>query len=144
MDLDLAVPGGGGSVKAIAIPFRFTGERVRATDNYDEIVRGQVIDALMTNQGERVFRPRYGCDIQAALFDPRDELVRKDAASIIKRRLEQFVPRAFIRDVTVSAPGDEPILYVNIHYKSSVFANEVDLTVPLPSSEFFARSTSDL
>ena len=28
----------------------------------------------MTNQGERVFRPRYGCDIQAALFDPRDEL----------------------------------------------------------------------
>ena len=53
----------------------------------------------MTNQGERVIRPRYGCDIQAALFDPADELVRRDAAAHLKRHLEQFVTRAFIRSV---------------------------------------------
>jgi phage baseplate assembly protein W len=131
-------------MKAISIPFRFTGEQVRATDSYDEIVRGQVLDAIMTNQGERIFRPRYGCDVQSAVFDPRDELIRKDAAGIIKRRLEQFVPRAFIRDVSISAPGEEAIVYIRINYRSSAFSNEVDLTVPLPSSEFFARSTSQL
>ena len=67
------------------------------TSDYAQIVRGQVIDALMTNLGERVFRPRYGCDIQAMLFDPSDELVRRDAAGMIKKRLEQLVPRAIIR-----------------------------------------------
>ena len=66
-------------------------------------MRGQVIDALMTNLGERVFRPRYGCDIQAALFDPTDELVRRDAAGQIKNRLEQLVTRAIVRSVTVTA-----------------------------------------
>ena len=69
-------------MKAISFPFRFVSGNIAATTTYDEIVRGQIIDALMTNQGERVFRPRYGCDIQAALFDPRDELVRRDAAGI--------------------------------------------------------------
>ena len=57
---------------------------------YEDLVRSQVIDALMTNQGERVFRPRYGCDVQAALFDPTDELVIKDAASRLKQALEGY------------------------------------------------------
>ena len=72
--------GGQHEHESISFPFRFVSGNIAATNTYDEIVRGQVIDALMTNQGERVMRPRYGCDIQAALFDPRDELVRKDAA----------------------------------------------------------------
>ena len=95
-------------MRLIAIPFRFTAPKVwPLPPPYDEVVRGQVIDALMTNQGERVFRPRYGCDIQSALFDPRDELVRRDAAAIIRKRLEDFVPRCIVRNITVEAPVDQ-------------------------------------
>ena len=131
-------------MKALAVPFRFTGKAVQATDNYYEVVRAQVIDAVMTNQGERVFRPRYGCDVQSALFDPRDELVRRDAASVIKRRLESMVPRCFVRSVEIVAPGANSDLYILIRYRVSTIANEIELSIPVPSSEFFARSTSDL
>ena len=56
---------------ASTFPFHLDSSgHIAATATYEEVVRCQVIDALMTNQGERVFRPRYGCDIQAALFDP--------------------------------------------------------------------------
>lgn len=126
-------------MRAVSIPFRL-GTNLATTDNYYEIVRGQVIDALMTNQGERVYRPRYGCDVQAALFDPRDELVRHDAASILKRRLESFVPRCIVRKVEIFAPDADSTLYVNVTYRPSALANEVVLNIPLPASEFYARS----
>ena len=71
-------------VRALTFPFRIVpGGTLATTSRYEEIVRAQVIDGLMTNLGERVMRPNYGCDIQAALFDPSDELVRLDAASQI-------------------------------------------------------------
>jgi len=59
--------------KSINFPFTIGPNGIVVeTTSYEMVVRAQVIDALMTNQGERVFRPRYGCDIQSSLFDPSD------------------------------------------------------------------------
>lgn len=127
------------------MPFIFqAGGRVNDTSDYGKIVRDQVVDALMTNQGERVFRPRYGVDAQSALFDPRDELVRRDAAAIIKGRLESMVPRCVVKTVDVRAPGPTSQLYVYVRYRPSSMATDVEITVPVSSSEFYARSLSDL
>lgn len=125
-------------MRAISFPFRLTafkGVALAATN--EEIVRGQVIDALMTNQGERVFRPRYGCDIQAALFDPRDELVRRDAASTIRKRLEDLVPRCIVRSIDVEAPVDSTVLFVNIVYRPSVLSADATLSVPIDAGSSF-------
>lgn len=122
-------------MKAVSIPFRLSfSQGVAVTASYAEVVRGQVIDALMTNQGERCFRPRYGCDIQSTLFDPRDELVRRDAAGIIRKRLQDFVPRCIVQNITVEAPVDSTVLYVNIIYKPSVLSEDVVLSIPVDAS----------
>jgi uncharacterized protein len=125
-------------MKAISFPFRLSPDgRVTQTVSYEEVVRGQVVDALMTNQGERVFRPRYGCDIQAALFDPSDELIRRDAAALIKTRLEQFVPRCIVRSASIEL-GDPGVVIVNIMYRPSLYATDTTMQVPV-SSEFLSR-----
>jgi phage baseplate assembly protein W len=139
---------------ALKYPFQVDlSGKLSATINYDEVVRGQVIDALMTNQGERVMRPRYGCDIQAALFDPQDELARKDGASIIKNRLTQLVSRAMVRNVTMniedSRAGAETVftgamesaVVISVVYRSSLYATDTTLSVPT-SSEFVTRQRS--
>lgn len=140
---------------ALKYPFQVDlSGKIASTANYDEIVRGQVIDALMTNQGERVMRPRYGCDIQAALFDPQDELARKDGASIIKNRLTQLVSRAMVRNVTMNiedsrAGGSETVftgalesaVVIGVTYRSSLYATDTTLSVPT-SSEFVTRQRS--
>ena len=131
---------------AITFPFHLNSNGMPATTaSYEEVVRAQVIDALMTNQGERVFRPRYGCDIQAALFDPSDELVRRDAASQIKNRLEQLVPRSIVRDCKVEIPNEGPrgVVNVTILYRPSVYSSDTSLTVPV-ASEFLNRVSSNL
>jgi uncharacterized protein len=127
-------------VKAISFPFRLNPNGLVAqTNNYSEVVRCQVIDALMTNQGERVFRPRYGCDLQAALFDPSDELVRNDAAQMVKQRLENFAPRCYVRDIKISVGGAGTI-FVDILYRPTLYATDTTIQVPV-SSEFLARQS---
>lgn len=128
------------TITSISFPFRFISGNVAQTVTYDELVRGQVIDALMTNQGERVFRPTYGCDIIAALFDPRDELVRRDAASIIKKRLEMFVPRCIVQSCLIELPGAGTRVDVVIVYQASRFAQATTLSVPISASEFANRA----
>jgi len=127
-------------VRAILYPFSLApGGKLADTSDYAQIVRGQVIDALMTNLGERVFRPRYGCDIQAALFDPSDELVRRDAAGQIKHRLEQLVTRAIIRSVIVTAADPEPgYVTVRVVYRPALYATDAEIAVPV-ASEYLNR-----
>lgn len=137
-------------MRVFTYPFQVDSSgKIRSTTNYDDVVRGQVIDALMTNQGERVMRPRYGCDIQASLFDPQDELVRKDAGSMIKDRLSQLVTRALVRSVTIGiedtqssssvfSGGGISAAVVNVTYRSALYATDTVLTVPT-SSEFIQR-----
>ena len=127
-------------MRALLYPFSLApGGKLADTSDYAQIVRGQVIDALMTNLGERVFRPRYGCDIQAALFDPSDELVRHDSAGQIKHRLEQLVPRAIIRSVTVTAGDPEPgSVTIRIVYRPALYATDAEIAVPL-ASEYLNR-----
>ena len=128
-------------MRALQVPFRVQGGKIGSTINYDEIVRAQVIDALMTNQGERVFRPHHGCDLQSALFDPRDELERQDAASIVRTRLANMVPRCTIKYVIIETSGvPEAQVDVKISYQASSLAGPSLLTVQLPSSEFFGRT----
>jgi phage baseplate assembly protein W len=87
-------------------------------------------------------RPRYGCDIQSAVFDPTDELVRRDTGNQIKARLESLVPRCIVRNVTVEVPATGPrgVIEITILYRPSVYSSDTSLTVPV-SSEFLDRIT---
>lgn len=87
-----------GSVTGV---FRILGGRVPVTQDYGQIVRQQIVDALVTNSKERVMRPDYGADIQSLLFDGADSLVRADVAATVKERLNVLVPRATIKSVTL-------------------------------------------
>jgi uncharacterized protein len=131
---------------ALTFPFQLSASGVpMTTKSYEEVVRAQVIDALMTNMGERVFRPRYGCDIQAAIFDPADELMRRDAGGQIKQRLEQLVPRCIVREVTVDIPtsGQRGVVNITILYRPSLYSADATLVVPV-ASEFMSRVRDNL
>lgn len=131
---------------ALTFPFHLNASgKPAVTQSYEEVVRAQVIDALMTNRGERVFRARYGCDVQAAVFDPSDELMRRDAGSQLKNRLEQLVPRCIVRGVSVEIPttGPRGYIIITIVYRPSVYSTDTTLTVPV-SSEFMSRINQDL
>ena len=131
-------------MKALAFPFRLdVNGSVATTTDYSQVVRGQVIDALMTNLGERKMRPRYGCDVQAAVFDPTEDLERSDAASVLKGKLSALVPRAIIKSVRVDAGGDGEVV-ISILYRPTPYAEDVNLAVPVASEYLNRQRTGEI
>lgn len=131
-------------MRAISYPFTVRGS-IRTTTNPDQIVRGQVIDAVATNQGERLMNPEWGCNLRAQVFDPSDTLVRSDLAGQIARKLPNFVPRATITRADLAVDPAEPnLVRVNIGYKASNYSPEASLSVPLDTSNTDASSGSEV
>jgi phage baseplate assembly protein W len=103
---------------------------ITTTVSYDKIVRDQLIDAITTNQGERVMNPDWGCNINAVLYDPSSSLERYDTASYIRDRLVGMLPRVIIRSVSVDVKDSEPnIVNIEIKYKASAFSPDSSISV---------------
>ena len=120
-------------MQAVKFPFRIGVDgRIALATTYPEVVRGQLIDVLMTNHNERVMRADYGSNLQAALFDPADELVRSDAAQQVAKRVATWTPRVILEAVAFSedqlAPG---VLMVDVRYKAGPFEEARQLRMPV-------------
>lgn len=128
-------------MKALAYPFHIGLDGAfRTTEEYSQIVRGQLVDVLMTNYTERVMRPDYGSNLRSALFDPADSLARSDAASIVGQRTRQWAPRVYLQRVAFSTEENRPgVVFVDATYR----ATELDQTrqLRLPAATFLTEET---
>lgn len=128
---------------AFVSPLAIEKGHISYTDNYEKIVRAQIIDALTTNQGERVMHPDWGCNIRGMLYDPSSELERQDTAAYIRDRLIHMVPRAIITGVSVNTVMGEPnVVYIDVRYKSSSYSPASTVTVGLDTASSASGAAS--
>jgi len=65
-------------VKTIRIPFKFEQGAVLQTQNVDTIVKQQIVNYFMTNNGERIMNATYGGNLSNLMFEINDPLVFAD------------------------------------------------------------------
>src|SRR5687767_9540813 len=77
-------------------------------------IRQSVLLLLSTIPGERVMRPRYGCELNRLIFQPNDATTAGLAVHYVRRAIERFEPRVEIvglsagrSDRSVRGGGDE-------------------------------------
>ncbi len=72
---------------------------------------------LLTEPGERVRRPEYGCGLQRFLFKPNTVSTRTLMRKTIVEAIERFEPRIELDTVDVTADADDPsLVHVAISY----------------------------
>jgi phage baseplate assembly protein W len=71
---------------------------------------------LATAPGERPMRPEFGCRIHEHVFAPVDPSTAGLIAYEVRSALLRWEPRIDVRQVEVSAEGDETTLYIDVHY----------------------------
>lgn len=127
--------------KSLDIPFRITpGGSFALATNYRRVVRNQLVDALMTNFGERLMQPKHGVDVQSRLFQMSDELRRADTASVIARRIEALVDKVVVVGVEIElSPDKDGPVWIKVSYKPSEYDDVETLAVP-----FEGDGTQDL
>ena len=68
-----------------------------------DLVKGDLLILLLTNPGERVMMPQFGCPLNTLVFDPNDSLIAEKARTIIINAIATWEPRLVIDAINVSA-----------------------------------------
>jgi phage baseplate assembly protein W len=100
----------------MAFPFHVGNDgRVAAPASLDDHVRGEIIQLLLTNSGERAFLPRFGGGLRRMVFNRNDDvtagMVKSVLAQNLSRWLGQRIDVAFLEVTANDATLDVELRY---------------------------------
>jgi phage baseplate assembly protein W len=103
---------------------------IRLTDTAEDIERSMRI-VLMTAPGERLMRPRFGCDIWDLLFEPVTPNLLGLIASAVYEALGQWEPRVEVDEVVpVPDVDDGGLVRVTVTYHVKATNDRRNLVFP--------------
>jgi phage baseplate assembly protein W len=109
---EIPLPGGYGGGMRLALD----GTLVTVSDA--DLVRQSILLLLATRPGERVMRPRYGCDLRPVLFLPNDHTTAGFAIHAVRRAVNRWEPRAIVLRVDATQDlDDEGRLNILLEYQ---------------------------
>jgi phage baseplate assembly protein W len=100
----------------MAFPFHVGNDgRIAAPASLDDHVRGEIIQLLLTNSGERAFLPRFGGGLRRMVFNRNDDvtagMVKSVLAQNLSRWLGQRIDVAFLEVTANDATLDVELRY---------------------------------
>lgn len=90
--------------------------RPEAPKDLSEHVRGEVIQLLLTDPGERLFRPTFGGGLKRLVFEANDDLTASLAKARITKALNLWLSER-LEVIQVEAAADEGVLTVDVVYR---------------------------
>ena len=82
-----------------------------------EKVRQAILVILLTEPGERVMRPDFGCGLRRYLMEPNTVAVRASIQRAVATAIDVWEPRVRVLGVDV-VPGDDPaVAAISIRYE---------------------------
>lgn len=109
------------TIKKIYSDIDFTFTRKPVTNDvalsFDEMaVIRSIRNLLLTNNFERPFNPELGSNINALLFEPISDNTSTSLESEIENVINNYEPRAILKEVVASARPDENAYKVTITF----------------------------
>jgi phage baseplate assembly protein W len=105
------------SGRHLAFPFRIGDDGRTATPaSLDEHVRGEIIQLLLTNPGERLFLPAFGAGLRRLVFERNDDATAGMAKAMLTQNLARWLgQRVDVQMLEVTAT--ESTLSVDLSYR---------------------------
>ena len=99
--------------KGMSFPPRCGADGRIAWSSDEQNVRECLRVLLLTEPGERIERPDFGCGLRRYLFEPNTLGTRRRIAEAITRAIQRWEPRVALEEVTVE-PDDSDLRLVAI------------------------------
>tara|TARA_R100001126_G_C4855471_1_gene164400 strand:+ start:360 stop:755 length:396 start_codon:yes stop_codon:yes gene_type:complete len=116
------------------IPISFTAHpitgNVKKSINRDA-VKNSVRNIILTNHGERFFKPKFGGNVTSKLFENASKFTEFNTARSIRIALANYEPRAEIIKVKVTANPDTNNLTVSLKFRVTNDPEPITLDVLL-------------
>jgi phage baseplate assembly protein W len=97
----------------------------------ENAVKESIKNIVLTNKGERLFQPEFGCNINASLFENIDAntvIILKDD---ISRAIRTYEPRCVVKNVEIIADLDTNNLQASVLFSVINTSNTTSLTIDL-------------
>lgn len=102
--------------RAIILPFSVDASgSILSSNDQKQIWQSRVVTAVMTELGERVFRPNYGGTIKSSLFE-NDADASTIIAGSVKDVFNKYLVNLVLINVSTSIDQQEGVLSVTIDY----------------------------
>tara|TARA_R110000796_G_scaffold62242_2_gene143659 strand:+ start:184 stop:591 length:408 start_codon:yes stop_codon:yes gene_type:complete len=103
---------------ALGFSFPFTGRAVfNPTYTTREVVKTNLINWLLTNQGERVFRPNFGANLRALLWEGINEGTTSALESTIRDNITSNFPTIEVIKVEFDNQNDRNTINFLLDYE---------------------------
>ena len=116
------------------IPISFTAHpitgNVKKSINRDA-VKNSVRNIILTNHGERFFKPKFGGNVTSKLFENASKFTEFNTARSIRIALANYEPRAEVIKVKVTANPDTNNLTVSLKFRVTNDPEPITLDVLL-------------
>ena len=94
-----------------------------------ESIKQAIRNLVLTDKGERPFRPLFGSDIRSRLFDLYDPATESNITADVTLAIENYEERALLLGVGVAGDPDNNNLRVNITFRT--ISSEIPNTLTL-------------
>jgi len=79
-----------------------------------EQVKTNILNVLLTQQGERINQPDFGAGLKNVLFE--NDIDQEEIASRINEQLQTYVPEVNIDNVLVDTDVDRHLIFITLVY----------------------------
>jgi phage baseplate assembly protein W len=100
--------------RAIGISLPFNSSNVfTSIYNTKEQLRYNVINFMLTNKGERIFKPEFGADIRRYLFEPDTNI--KILEKTLPDEIQNQIPQIRVDNIFIDR-AEEHLININVKY----------------------------
>lgn len=114
----------------VSLPFNAPSVFYKTYTTQDQI-KSNLINLLLTEQGERVFNPTFGTNLRSTLFNNTTNDTIASVQNSIITAINTFIPSVTIISVIVDPDIDNHILNVTLNYQLPISGNSDQIIIQL-------------
>ena len=116
----------------ISLPFNGPSGPFNSTYSTKDQIKSNLINLLLTNKGERIMNPEFGCNLKSVLFEGITEDNFEIIRNLIEKNISIFVPQVTILDIIIEDSvdyNDINTISITIKYFITISGNPDSITL---------------
>jgi uncharacterized protein len=117
----------------LGFPFRIDAAGHVLAQDGAALLRGKILQVLLTSPGERVNLPEFGTRLRDLVFDPDNDVLAAATEFTVARALQRFLgDQIHVEAVSVTSEGNALLVGIDYLRKSDLAAERLRVGVPIP------------
>jgi len=115
----------------VSLPFNGLSGPFNSTYSTKDQIKSNLINLLLTNKGERIMNPEFGCDLKRTLFEGITESTSELIKNLIITNIKIIIPEIQLTEILVenASQYNNNAISVTVKYKIRISQNADQVTV---------------